>query len=256
MIPLCPPDALACSHSEHSIGNAAHAVAGPGDPAPPGDRRPAGRLLRVGARSRNGHATLDCGSHAAHARRPWIRRGDEQRRMSARNELVRLARSADPNRRLVEAAHPVLERPPRSGRGVREPRHPARSRRDGHRAPARPRATRRRRELGRDRGAAARLVGREGRARGLGADELEAALGSAPLSSFTERTITGGSVFRTELARIRRQGWAEIVDELEEGLAAISVPVLSARGGSPRSSGSAARHSGCRRADGGSCSRL
>lgn len=64
----------------------------------------------------------------------------------------------------------------------------------------------------------------------LGADELEASLGTAPLPAFTERTITDVRVLSAELARIRRQGWAEIDGELEEGLAAISVPVRSARG--------------------------
>jgi IclR family pca regulon transcriptional regulator len=33
-----------------------------------------------------------------------------------------------------------------------------------------------------------------------------------------------------ELARVRRQGWAELVDELEEGLASISVPARSPSG--------------------------
>jgi IclR family pca regulon transcriptional regulator len=54
--------------------------------------------------------------------------------------------------------------------------------------------------------------------------------GSGRLASFTEETLTDPCALRAEVARIRRQGWAELVDELEEGLAAISVPVRSPAG--------------------------
>ena len=59
-------------------------------------------------------------------------------------------------------------------------------------------------------------------------DDLEAWLRSRPLASFTERTITDRRALHAELARIARQGWADLVDELEVGLASISVPVRSA----------------------------
>ena len=49
-------------------------------------------------------------------------------------------------------------------------------------------------------------------------------------SSASAWAITDASVLRTELARVRRQGWAELVDELEDGLASISVPLHSPRG--------------------------
>lgn len=60
--------------------------------------------------------------------------------------------------------------------------------------------------------------------------ELAAWLDANPLASFTERTVTDPETLRAELARVRRQGWAELVDELEDGLTSISVPVLSPGG--------------------------
>ena len=47
--------------------------------------------------------------------------------------------------------------------------------------------------------------------------ELAAWLDANPLASFTERTVTDLETLRGELARVRRQGWAELVDELEDG---------------------------------------
>jgi DNA-binding IclR family transcriptional regulator len=46
------------------------------------------------------------------------------------------------------------------------------------------------------------------------------------LERLASRTITDPSELEAELARIRERGYAEIVDELEDGLAAVSVPVL------------------------------
>jgi DNA-binding IclR family transcriptional regulator len=45
------------------------------------------------------------------------------------------------------------------------------------------------------------------------------------LPRHASRTITDRADLEAELDRIREQGWSEIVDELEDGLAAISVPV-------------------------------
>jgi DNA-binding IclR family transcriptional regulator len=59
----------------------------------------------------------------------------------------------------------------------------------------------------------------------LEADELDAWLAATPLERFTKKTVTSPDALRAELARIRRQGWAELVDELEEGLASLSVAV-------------------------------
>jgi IclR family pca regulon transcriptional regulator len=58
-------------------------------------------------------------------------------------------------------------------------------------------------------------------------DELQAWFDSRQLTRFTDKTITDRTALRVELARVRQQGWAELVDELEDGLAAISVPVRS-----------------------------
>lgn len=46
------------------------------------------------------------------------------------------------------------------------------------------------------------------------------------LERHASRTITDRSELEVELARIRERGYAEIVDELEDGLAAVSVPIL------------------------------
>ena len=147
------------------------------------------------------------------------------------HELVRLARSADPNRRLVDAAHSALEKLrdtasesaslaiPRAPAGMDivlqlDPeRHVGVANWVGTNVPLHA-------------SSAGKVVLAE-----LGTDELEAVLGKAPLASFTESTITDVRVLSAELALIRRQGWAEIDGELEEGLAAISVPIRSAQGG-------------------------
>lgn len=146
------------------------------------------------------------------------------------HELVRLARSADPNRRLVDAAHPALQRL-RDAAGesasLAIPRAPAgmdivlQLDAERHVGVANWVGT----EVPLHASSAGKVVLAE-----LRADELEVALGTAPLPSFTERTITDMPVLSAELARIRRQGWAEIDGELEEGLAAISVPVRSPQG--------------------------
>jgi DNA-binding IclR family transcriptional regulator len=49
-----------------------------------------------------------------------------------------------------------------------------------------------------------------------------------PLTRHTPRTITGTNELRVELEKVRRQGVASAIDELEVGLAAIAAPV---RGG-------------------------
>ena len=64
----------------------------------------------------------------------------------------------------------------------------------------------------------------------LGVDELDAWLDANSLRAFTEKTVTDKQALRSELARVRRQGWADLVDELEEGLSAISAPVRPSQG--------------------------
>jgi DNA-binding IclR family transcriptional regulator len=47
-----------------------------------------------------------------------------------------------------------------------------------------------------------------------------------PLERRTSATITDPDELQRELERVRRQGYAVIVDELEDGLASVSVPIL------------------------------
>jgi DNA-binding IclR family transcriptional regulator len=53
---------------------------------------------------------------------------------------------------------------------------------------------------------------------------------AAPMESFTERTITDAGELRAELDAIRRRGFAQTVEELEEGLNAVAAPVRQADG--------------------------
>ena len=61
------------------------------------------------------------------------------------------------------------------------------------------------------------------------------AAGRAPmptttLTSYTEQTIIELASLGVELESVRRNGWATVIDELEEGLAAMAAPVSGARG--------------------------
>jgi IclR family transcriptional regulator, pca regulon regulatory protein len=59
----------------------------------------------------------------------------------------------------------------------------------------------------------------------LDEDELEQWLATHPLEQLTARTISNPGRLRAELDRVRRLGYAETIDELEEGLTGIAVPV-------------------------------
>ena len=63
---------------------------------------------------------------------------------------------------------------------------------------------------------------------GLDEAGLDAALGK--LATYTPHTITGSAEFREELARVREQGYAVAVDELEIGLTAVAAPIRNAHG--------------------------
>lgn len=52
----------------------------------------------------------------------------------------------------------------------------------------------------------------------------------APLSRFTQRTITDSEALAREVARVRRRGWARAVREREEDLSALAAPVFGASG--------------------------
>jgi IclR family transcriptional regulator, acetate operon repressor len=54
--------------------------------------------------------------------------------------------------------------------------------------------------------------------------------GASALTAFAPATITDPAVLRTELERVRRDGFATAADELETGLAAIAAPVRGASG--------------------------
>ncbi|MBA2295613.1 MAG: hypothetical protein H0W16_10845 [Actinobacteria bacterium] len=62
-------------------------------------------------------------------------------------------------------------------------------------------------------------------------DELDEWLRAERLFAFTERTIVVPKALRAELARVRRRQRAELADELEDGLASISVPRPDGRRG-------------------------
>jgi IclR family pca regulon transcriptional regulator len=59
---------------------------------------------------------------------------------------------------------------------------------------------------------------------------LDGYLGAATLPSITDRTVSRPTSLRSELARARRQGYALVDQELEEGLRAIAVPIRDADG--------------------------
>jgi IclR family pca regulon transcriptional regulator len=65
---------------------------------------------------------------------------------------------------------------------------------------------------------------------GLPDDELAAQLADLRLSPLTGRTIGSVDALRTELTRVRAQGWALVNQELEEGLRAIAAPVRDPSG--------------------------
>jgi IclR family pca regulon transcriptional regulator len=65
---------------------------------------------------------------------------------------------------------------------------------------------------------------------GLPDEELELRLSGAELAPLTARTIVSADLLRAELERVRRQGYAVVDQELEEGLRSIAAPVRD-RGG-------------------------
>jgi len=140
-------------------------------------------------------------------------------------ELVRLGRAADPHRRLVQLAQPHLEQ---LAVEAGESAMLGVSSRPG--------------ELDviaqADAGNLVGVGNWVGRRFGLHASaggklvyasldeaELEAVLAELPLQRYTARTFTTRAALRTELRRVRRLGYAETVDELEQGLSSIGVLV-------------------------------
>jgi IclR family pca regulon transcriptional regulator len=61
--------------------------------------------------------------------------------------------------------------------------------------------------------------------------ELDARLGRMELRRLSAHTITDVATLRAVLERVRRQGWAAVDQELEEGLRSLAVPIHDASGG-------------------------
>jgi IclR family pca regulon transcriptional regulator len=59
---------------------------------------------------------------------------------------------------------------------------------------------------------------------------LDGYLSTVRLSQLTRWTITDPARLRSELMRVRQQGWAMVSEELEEGLRAIAAPIHDRRG--------------------------
>src|SRR5215467_7796829 len=65
---------------------------------------------------------------------------------------------------------------------------------------------------------------------GLTPDELDKYLAEATFEAFTERTVTDPDRLREIIGEVRRQGYAIVDQELEEGLRAIAAPIHGAGG--------------------------
>lgn len=65
---------------------------------------------------------------------------------------------------------------------------------------------------------------------GLADSELDAWLRDQAFHAFTPRTLTGKAALRAELVRVRTQGYALVVRELEDVLCSIAVPVRGVGG--------------------------
>ena len=61
-------------------------------------------------------------------------------------------------------------------------------------------------------------------------EALDRYLSTVELSRRTSRTISDASVLRTEVLKVRDQGWCLIDQELEDGVRSVAVPVHDAGG--------------------------
>jgi IclR family transcriptional regulator, pca regulon regulatory protein len=59
---------------------------------------------------------------------------------------------------------------------------------------------------------------------------LEHWITTRPLTALTSRTLTDASALRAELARVREQGFATTVDQLDYGITALAVPIRNSDG--------------------------
>lgn len=60
--------------------------------------------------------------------------------------------------------------------------------------------------------------------------ELRARLDASDLKAYTPRTVRRRNALEDEIRKCRRQGYSLIIDELEEGLSAVAVPIIDAGG--------------------------
>ena len=65
---------------------------------------------------------------------------------------------------------------------------------------------------------------------GLPDDDLAAYLEKVQLDRLTSRTVASTAALRSELNRVRAQGWAIVDQELEEGLRAVAAPIRDRAG--------------------------
>jgi IclR family pca regulon transcriptional regulator len=64
----------------------------------------------------------------------------------------------------------------------------------------------------------------------LSREEVDALIGPGPLSALTSRTITKPADLHDELDRVRKQGWALVDQELEDGIRSIAAPLRNRSG--------------------------
>jgi IclR family pca regulon transcriptional regulator len=65
---------------------------------------------------------------------------------------------------------------------------------------------------------------------GLDDDALDEYLARVELRPLSARTVTSPEALRAELAKVRKQGWALVDQELEEGLRSVAVPIRDRNG--------------------------
>ena len=65
---------------------------------------------------------------------------------------------------------------------------------------------------------------------GMDEPTLEKTLVTGGLDAITSHTVTSLGELRSELAHVRRQGWAVVDQELEEGLRSVAAPIRDPRG--------------------------
>lgn len=65
---------------------------------------------------------------------------------------------------------------------------------------------------------------------GLPDDTLDGILSAVDRQAYTARTLTSESALHAEIERVRKQGWAIVDQELEEGLRSVAAPIRDSNG--------------------------